>query len=98
MTIANWIRWNRTELEPGERESLLGALTPAQQRSLLHDDYAWIERAGVLWRPPEGGLRRARFTHGLQFETKRGAFRVDAEGCVREELAWPAAHARRAAR
>jgi hypothetical protein len=89
MTVANWIRWNCTELEPEEREALLGSLTPAQQHQLLHNDYAWLERSGVMWRPPEGGLRRARFTHGAQFETKRGAFGVDAEGVVREEIARP---------
>jgi len=87
MTVTNWIRWNRTELEPAEREALLGGLTPPQQRSLLHNDYAWMGRSGVLWQPPTGGLRRARFTRGAQFETKRGAFRVDAEGSVREEIA-----------
>jgi len=89
MTVANWIRWNRTELEPAEREALMGALTPAQQHQLLHNDYAWLERSGVMWRPPEGGLRRALFTHGAQFETKRGSYRIDAEGCVREEIARP---------
>ena len=89
MTVANWIRWNCTELEPDEREALMGALTPAQQHQLLHNDYAWLERSGVIWRPPGGGLRRTRFTHGAQFETKRGAFRVDAGGYVSEELARP---------
>jgi hypothetical protein len=89
MTVTNWIRWNRTELEPAEREALLGALTPAQQRSLLHHDYTWMGRSGVLWLSPTGSLRRARFTHGAQFETKRGAFRMDAEGSVREEIARP---------
>jgi len=82
MTIANWIRWNSTELEPSEREALLGGLTPAQRHQLLHNDYAWMQRTGVLWRPPGGGLRRARFTHDAHFATGAGAFWVYAECTV----------------
>lgn len=82
MTIANWIRWNSTELEPAEREALLGGLTPDQRHQLLHNDYVWLERTGVLWQAPGGGLRRARFTHGAGFATNAGAFRIDAEGTV----------------
>jgi hypothetical protein len=89
MTVANWVRWNATELDSADREELLGALTPAQQRQLLHNDYVWVERCGVMWRPPEGGLRRTRFTHGAHFETRRGAFRIDAEGSVLETFAPP---------
>ncbi|HEY8123024.1 MAG TPA: hypothetical protein VII78_17010 [Myxococcota bacterium] len=84
MTVANWVRWNSTELDPSEREELLGALTPEQQRQLLHNDYVWMERRGVMWRPAEGGLRRQRFTHGAQFETQRGTFRIDSAGSVQE--------------
>ncbi|HEU4430331.1 MAG TPA: hypothetical protein VFT98_16340 [Myxococcota bacterium] len=84
MTVANWVRWNRTELELAEREALLGALTQEQQRQLLHNDYVWVERCGVIWRPREGDLRRARFTHSTVFETKRGAFRIDADGGVHD--------------
>ena len=84
MTVANWARWNATELDPTDREELLGAMTPEQQRQLLHNDYVWMERCGVMWRPPEGGLRRKRFTHEAQFETQRAAFRIDAAGGVQE--------------
>jgi chaperonin GroES len=82
MTTANWIRWNSTELAPEERESLLAGLAPAQRHQLLQTDYAWLDRAGVLWRSPEGDLRRTRFTHGASFETTAGEFRIDAEGTV----------------
>jgi hypothetical protein len=89
MTVANWVRWNATELDSADRAQLLGALTPEQQRQLLHNDYVWVERCGVMWRAPEGDLRRARFTHGMQFETRRGAFRMDAEGSVIQSFASP---------
>jgi hypothetical protein len=89
MTVANWVRWNATELDSATREELLGALTPEQQRQLLHNDYVWVERTGVIWRAAEGDLRRARFTHGAQFETRRGAFHIDAEGHVQEAFAGP---------
>jgi len=54
MTIANWIRWNSTELEPAAREALVGGMTPDQRRRhpLLHNDYVWLERTGVLWNAP----------------------------------------------
>jgi chaperonin GroES len=82
MTIANWVRWNTTELAPEDRESLLGGLTHTQRHQLLQNDYVWLERAGVVWRSREGSLRRARFTHGASFETIAGQFRIDAEGSV----------------
>ena len=84
MTVANWLRWNATELDRSEREELLGALTREQQRQLLHNDYVWMERCGVIWKPPQGDLRRRRFTHGAEFETPRGVFRIDAAGTVQE--------------
>ena len=84
MTIASFVRWNRTALDPEERSELLGALTPEQKNSLLHDDYAWFERSGVIWTPPDGSLRRARFTHYTESETRRGSFRIDSTGCVSE--------------
>jgi hypothetical protein len=89
MTVADWVRWNATELDSADREALLGSLTPNQQHQLLHNDYVWVERCGVMWRPPEGGLRRQRFTHGAQFATQRGAFRIDAAGDVQETTARP---------
>jgi len=84
MTIADFVAWNRTDLDARERSELLGALTTAQKRSLLENDYAWLERAGVIWTPPDGALRRARFTHSATFETSHGSFRIDSEGSVRE--------------
>ena len=53
MGAANWVDWNQTELEAKEREELLGALTPEQSRRLLQNDYLWVERVGVLWRPQD---------------------------------------------
>ena len=82
MTVANWVHWNRTELDLAERAALLGALTPEQKHELLHNDYAWLGRSGLMWQPPQGDLRRVRFTHGAHFETRFGAFHVDAEGEV----------------
>ncbi len=87
MTVANWVRWNRTELDVQEREKLLDALTPEQKHRLLQNDYVWVERVGVIWRPLDGGLRHARFTHSAHFATRRGSFRMDSEGSVRK---WPA--------
>jgi hypothetical protein len=82
MTIESFVRWARTDLDGAERASLLGGLTPAQRHSLLENDYAWLERAGVIWTPPNGLLRRALFTHSASFETRRGSFRIDSEGSV----------------
>ena len=89
MTVANWVRWNRTELDLAERAALLGVLTPEQRHNLLHNDYVWRERRGVIWQPREGGLRHARYTHSADFETRFGAFRIDAEGQVRATDASP---------
>jgi hypothetical protein len=72
-----------TELEILEREKLLGSLSPEQARRLLENDWVWAKQEGVIWKPPGGGLRRTRFTHGAYFATKRGAFRIDSEGSVR---------------
>ena len=76
--------WTRTRLQPREREDLLVALTSEQKAQLLKHDYVWVEGAGVLWKPPDGALRRARFTHGAQFRTQRGEFYIDSEGSARE--------------
>ena len=78
------IDWRATGLAPREREDLLTALTPEQNQHLLEYDYVWIEGTGVLWKPPSGALRRARFTHGAHFRTGRGEFYIDSEGGVRE--------------
>jgi len=73
MTIANWVRWNRTELELAEREALLGALTPEQQRQLLHNDYVWVERGGVIWRSraERAAPRPLHAQHGFRDDARR---------------------------
>ena len=59
-----WIEWTRTRLRPQERQELWAALTSEQKAHLHERDYVWVEGVGVLWNPPDGDLRRARFTHG----------------------------------
>jgi hypothetical protein len=75
--------WVRTRLLPRERDELTAALTSAQSAQLLEHDYVWIPGKGVLWKAPEGDLRRARFTHGIHFRTQRGEFYIDSEGNAR---------------
>lgn len=70
MTVASWIDWNH---DAEERERLLGGPTPDEAHQLLHNDYVWLERVGVIWRPLDRVLRRARFTHEASFETRQGA-------------------------
>lgn len=77
------LEWTRTQLTPGERDELSNALTPAERAHLTLHDYVWVAGTGVLWHPPGGGLSRARFTHGIHFDTKRGEHYVDSEGSVR---------------
>jgi hypothetical protein len=84
MRESQWIEWTRTRLQPQEREDLLTALTSEQKAHLLEHDYVWVKGVGVLWKPAEGALRRARFTHGTHFRTQRGEFYVDSEGSARE--------------
>jgi hypothetical protein len=60
------------------------ALGLEQKAHLLKHDYVWVKGVGVLWKPPDGALRRARFTHGTHFRTSRGEFYIDSEGSVRE--------------
>jgi hypothetical protein len=86
MRRTEWIDWTRTKLHPQEREDLLTALTPEQKQQLLEHDYVWVKGSGVLSRPPNGALRRARFTHGTYFRTQRGEFYIGPEGGVRELL------------
>ena len=78
------IDWTRTKLQPHEREDLLTALTPEQKEQLLEHDYVWMKGIGVLWKPPDGALRRARFTHGDYFRTQRGELYMDSGGNARE--------------
>jgi hypothetical protein len=82
MTIDSFIEWRKSDLDAEQRSALLGSLTPAQRHGLLQNDYAWLERGGVVWTPPDGPLRRARFTHAADFETRHGSFRIDSEGSV----------------
>jgi hypothetical protein len=84
MDESRWIEWTRTNLHPREREDLLAALTMEQKAQLLEHDYVWLKGAGVLWKPPDGALRRARFTHGTHFRTKHGEFYIDSEGGAAE--------------
>lgn len=84
MRETHWIEWTRTRLQPQERENLLTALTSEQKAHLLKHDYVWVRNVGVLWNPPDGALRRARFTHGTHFRTLRGEFYIDSEGVARE--------------
>ena len=94
MRGAEWIDWTRTKLQPLERENLstqerenmLTALTSEQMEVLLERDYVWVKGIGVLWKPVDGVLRRARFTHGTHFRTQRGEFYIDSDGSVRELL------------
>jgi len=82
--VDQWIEWTRTKLQPRERRDQLTALGPEQRAQLLEHDYVWVEGVGVLWRPPDGALRRARFTHGTHLRTRRAEFYVDSEGNARE--------------
>ena len=94
MRGAEWIDWTRTKLQPLERENLstherenmLTALTSEQKEHLLARDYVWVKGIGVLWKPRDGALRRARFTHGTHFQTQRGEFYIDSDGSLRELL------------
>jgi hypothetical protein len=86
MRGTEWIDWCRTDLQPHERDDLLAALTSEQKKRLVEHDYVWVKGTGVLWNPPDGALRRARFTHGTHFRTERGEFYIDSEGSVREPL------------
>jgi hypothetical protein len=76
------MEWVRIDPTSQERERLLGALTSGQKAHLREDDYVWVPGVGVLWNPVDGPLRRSRFTHGTNFETRRGEFVIDAEGSV----------------
>jgi hypothetical protein len=82
MRETQWIEWTRTMLPQGERDDLLTALTAEQESHLLEHDYVWVEKVGVLWKPTDGAIRRARFTHGTHFRTKHGEFYIDSEGSV----------------
>ena len=76
-------RWSQTTLAPLERDALLRALTSVQRAQLQQHEHVWVAGTGVLWIHPDGHLRRARFTHGTHFHTKRGEFYIDSEGRVR---------------
>jgi hypothetical protein len=80
MPIQSRCEWTQTHLLPRERDELSAALTPVQRAHLLSQDYVWVPGSGVLWKQPDGVLRRARFTHGTHFQTQRGEFYMDSEG------------------
>ena len=81
---AQWIEWTRSILQPEEREELSARMTAEQSTALLERGYVWIPGAGIVWKPARGGPeRRARFTHGIHFQTPSGEFYVNAEGQVR---------------
>jgi len=84
MRETQWIEWTRTRLQPGERADLLTALGVEQKAHLVEHDYVSVKGIGVLWNPPDGALRRARFTHGAHFQTQRGEFYIDSEGSAHE--------------
>ena len=76
-------RWSQTTLAPLERDALLRELTSVQRAQLEEHEHVWVAGTGVLWKHPNGDLRRARFTHGAHFRTKRGEFYIDSEGSAR---------------
>jgi hypothetical protein len=76
----DWVEWARTTLRPEERATLWTALTSQQQERLHTGGHVWAKELGVLWNDPSGNLRRARYTHGMHFETARGRFYIDSEG------------------
>jgi hypothetical protein len=84
MRETQWVGWTRTRLRPRESEELVKALTPEQKAYLLEHDYVSVKEIGVLWRPVDGVLRRARFTCGTHFRTRRGEFYIDSDGSVRD--------------
>jgi hypothetical protein len=84
MRATQWIEWTRTRLEPRERDELLSALTSEQKAHLIEHDYDWAKGVGVLWKPTDGALRRARFTHGTHFRTQHGEFYINSEGNAHE--------------
>lgn len=84
MFESQWVEWTRTTLPPRQREELLAAATSEQKAHLLEHDYVWVEGVGVLWNPPyDAPLRRARFTHGTYFRTRRGELYIGSEGRAR---------------
>jgi len=60
MRESQWIEWNRTMLQQGERDDLLTALTAYQASHLLEYDYVWAKQVGVLWKPTDGAVRDSR--------------------------------------
>lgn len=84
MREIQWFEWTRTRLRPRESEELVEALTPEQKAHLLEHKYVSVKGIGVLWRPVNGVLRRARFSRGTRFRTQRGDFHIDSRGSVRD--------------
>lgn len=84
----DWVEWVRTTLSSEEELKILSTLT-AEQREHLVKDYAWVRGVGVVWKSPEQGLNRRRFTHGACFRTKHGEFYINSEGSTRSAAATP---------
>jgi hypothetical protein len=59
-------------------------LTPQQKAQLLDHRYVWVQGIGVPWKPVDGVLRCARFTHGTHFRTQHGEFYIDSDGSARD--------------
>jgi hypothetical protein len=78
------VEWTRTRLLPRESEELVKALSSEQKAHLLEHRYVWVKGIGVLWKPVDGVLRRARFTRGTHFRTQRGELYIDSDGSVRD--------------
>ena len=79
MSGRRWLEWTRTALSDTEAEKVL-SLTPDQRDHLAKEDYVWIPGTGVVFRHAAGGLRRARFTHGVHFRTRQGEFYIGPDG------------------
>jgi hypothetical protein len=82
LRTSHWLDWTRTDLSETEAAALLAALTTDQREHLAREDYVWVEGMGVVFRDPQGGFRRARFTHGTHFRTRRGEFYIGSGGKV----------------
>ena len=93
MSGRHWLEWTRTTLSHTEAEQVLSSLTPDQRDHLAKEDYVWIRGTGVVFRDPEGELRRARFTHGTHFRTRHGEFYIGSSGEARQVTPDPG-HAR----
>ena len=84
MGTQEWVRWSRTDLDSQERSRLMATLTADQKRDLVQKHYLWLKSVGVIWTAADGGLHRARFTHGRPFTTATAEFYINSGGTVWE--------------